>query len=373
MSDAQPDNPQPSDDSRASSRASDLAIDLSHVAKTYKGKVRALRGISMRVRRGEVYGLLGPNGAGKSTLVKILMTVISPSQCEGTMLGQRVGHKPTLARVGYLPEHHKFPSYLTGNQVIDFYGSLGGVAKADRRTRSAELLDLVGMSDWGHKKVGGYSKGMRQRLGIAQALIADPDVVFLDEPTDGVDPVGRKDIRDVLATIRDRGKTVFLNSHLLSELEMICDRVGIMVKGEIRQEGTIDELTVDQHRYQVKVPPEHGAVLAEVTTAISHPPASDPVGEWSGSRELSNGSYIRAHADLGRAEINSADPALIQPLIDALRAKAVPILDVRGTRPSLEDLFMQAVTDPDTGRAMSVGAIANTKRSGSKASGGTSA
>ena len=363
----------PQDTTPTPRESADFAIDLSHVAKTYKGKVRALRGISMRVRRGEVYGLLGPNGAGKSTLVKILMTVISPSQCEGTMLGQRVGHKPTLARVGYLPEHHKFPAYLTGNQVIDFYGSLGGVSRNERRTRSAELLELVGMSDWGGRKVGGYSKGMRQRLGIAQALIADPDVVFLDEPTDGVDPVGRKDIRDVLATIRDRGKTVFLNSHLLSELEMICDRVGIMVKGEIRQEGTIDELTVDQHRYRVRVPREHGPALAEVVASISHPATTDPTGEWSGSRELPGGAFIRAHPDEARAEINSADPALIQPLIDALRARAVPILDVRGTRPSLEDLFMQAVTDPDTGRALSVGAAANRKKTAAKADGGSAA
>src|SRR5689334_8876662 len=129
-----------------------LALDLTNVAKTYRGRVRALQGISMQVHRGEVFGLLGPNGAGKSTLVKILMTVIKPSRAQGTMLGNPVGHKPTLARVGYLPEHHRFPEYLTGGQVLDFYGALAKVPRRDRRARSARLLELVGMTDWANKR-----------------------------------------------------------------------------------------------------------------------------------------------------------------------------------------------------------------------------
>src|SRR4051794_12746093 len=142
-----------------STEHSALAIDLAHVAKTYKGKVRALRGITMQVHRGEVFGLLGPNGAGKSTLVKILMTVIRPSRCEGSMLGRAVGHKETLGRVGYLPEHHRFPDYLTGAQVLDFYAAMAKVARPARRRRCAELLELVGMSDWAKKTVKSYSKG----------------------------------------------------------------------------------------------------------------------------------------------------------------------------------------------------------------------
>src|SRR3954464_5369983 len=155
--------------------ASNLALDLSSVTKTYKGRIRALQGIDMRVHRGEVFGLLGPNGAGKSTLVKILMTVIRPTQARGTMLGAPVGHKGTLARVGYLPEHHRFPDYLTGAQVLDFYAAMAKVPRAERRRRAGELLELVGMSDWGAKKVRSYSKGMRQRIGIAQALMNEPD------------------------------------------------------------------------------------------------------------------------------------------------------------------------------------------------------
>ncbi|MCK6476890.1 MAG: ABC transporter ATP-binding protein [Phycisphaerales bacterium] len=214
------------------------AIDLSHVSKTYGRKVRALRDIAMHVARGEIFGLLGPNGAGKSTLVKILMTVIRPSRADGTMLGGRIGDKSVLRRVGYLPEHHRFPEYLTGRQVIEFYGAMAEVPRRERRRRSVELLELVGMKEWGDTKVKGYSKGMRQRVGIAQALVNDPELVVLDEPTDGVDPVGRRDIRAILSRLREQGRTVFLNSHLLSELEMVCDRVAILVhRGRGRRPG----------------------------------------------------------------------------------------------------------------------------------------
>src|SRR3954470_9858588 len=147
------------------------AIDLKDVAKVYKGKVHALQGIEMRVRRGEVFGLLGPNGAGKSTLVKIIMTVIRPTTAQGTVLGSAVGHKPTLARVGYLPENHRFPRYLTGRQTLDFFAALSKVPRKIRRRRVDELLEIVGMKDWANRKVSVYSKGMMQRIGLAQALI----------------------------------------------------------------------------------------------------------------------------------------------------------------------------------------------------------
>src|SRR3954468_20784505 len=195
--------------------STDLAIDLRHVAKVYRGRVHALQGIEMRVRRGEVFGLLGPNGAGKSTLVKIIMTVIRPTPADGTLLGPPVGHKPTLARVGYLPENHRFPKYLTGRQTLEFFGGLSNVDRRTARRRADELLSTVGMTDWAKKKVSTYSKGMMQRIGLAQTMMADPDLIVLDEPTDGVDPVGRRDIRDVLLRLREQGKTVFLNSYLL--------------------------------------------------------------------------------------------------------------------------------------------------------------
>src|SRR3954449_6525419 len=151
-----------------------FAIDLTNVEKIYRGKVHALRGIEMRVGRGEIFGLLGPNGAGKSTLVKIMMTVVRPTSAQGNILGNPIGHKPTLARVGYLPENHRFPRYLTGRQTLEFFGALGKVDRPTRKRRAGELLDVVGMSDWAARKVSTYSKGMLQRIGLAQALMTDP-------------------------------------------------------------------------------------------------------------------------------------------------------------------------------------------------------
>ncbi|MBL8746269.1 MAG: ABC transporter ATP-binding protein [Phycisphaerae bacterium] len=314
---------------------SDLALDLRGVSKTYRGRVHALRGIDMHVGKGEIFGLLGPNGAGKSTLVKILMTVISPTACSGHMLGAPVGHKPTLGRVGYLPEHHRFPEYLSGGQVLDFFASMARVPRADRRRRAPELLELVGMSAWAKKKVKGYSKGMRQRIGIAQTLMNDPELVLLDEPTDGVDPVGRRDIRNILLELKRRGKTVFINSHLLSELEMVCDRVAILVQGVVASQGTIESLTRGQERYEVELADE------------SPVPAALPAALPSGEKIVLTGRVL---------SVSTADAVRVQPLLDALRGQGAVIRSVRPTRPSLEDLFMQAVTDPRTGETLKPGA-----------------
>ena len=291
------------------------AIDIQDVAKTYRGKVHALRGVSLEVMDGEIFGLLGPNGAGKSTLVKILMTVIHASRVSGKMLGHPIGHKKTLQGVGYLPEHHRFPDYLTGNQVLHFYGALAKVPRIARIARAQKLLDRLGLSGWGHKKVGTYSKGMLQRLGIAQALINDPKLLILDEPTDGVDPVGRREIRDLLDELRSEGRAIFLNSHLLSELEMVCDRVGIMVKGKVTMQGTIESLTADSKRIEICV--------------RGTPPM------WV--KELCNEVKENTIIVLGE------DPDTVQPLIDRLRKEGVTICSIRPVRETLEDLFMRAV------------------------------
>jgi len=356
----------------------EFAIDLAHVAKTYRGRrggVKALRGIEMRVHRGEVFGLLGPNGAGKSTLIKILMTVIRPTACRGTLLGGRVGDKSTLARVGYLPEHHRFPEYLTGAQTLDYFGGLSGVPRAERRRRTAHLLELVGLSggkNWGRMRVRQYSKGMRQRLGIAQALINDPELVLLDEPTDGVDPAGRRDIRNIVAHLKDEGRTVFLNSHLLSELEMVCDRVAILVKGVVHQQGTLDELTAEQKRYEIELadPLTPAPLLREVLPGslreepqmlpggdrrIGDAPPALPLAQRIGlAGELPTGERFEVHR--GTIRVATTDPVRVNPLIDALRARGVLIAAVRPFRPSLEDLFMRAVTDPETGETLRPGA-----------------
>jgi ABC-2 type transport system ATP-binding protein len=340
----------------------DLALDLSHVEKVYKGKVRALQGIEMRVQRGEIFGLLGPNGAGKSTLVKILMTVVRPTRCRGTMLGRPVGHKPTLARVGYLPEHHRFADHLTGGQVIDFYGAMAGVWRRERKRRAGELLDLVGMTPWAGKRIRGYSKGMRQRIGIAQALINDPELVVLDEPTDGVDPVGRRDIRNILTGLRQRGKTIFLNSHLLSELEMVCDRVAILVQGLVAEQGTIDQLTLGQQRYEIEIalPPDQASTrVRQCLEQLLTPPAL-PGAEHLGT--LRDGTAVRVEGTTLRLETSEAAP--VQPVLDALRSQGLTIVSVRPYRPSLEDLFMRAVTNPATGEALPPGAARGRGRRG---------
>ncbi len=227
------------------------AVDLIDVHKTYGRGIHALRGVNVQVGKGEIFGLLGPNGAGKSTLVKIMMTVVRPSRALGTLLGRPIGHRGKLAAMGYLPEDHRFPGYLNGAQVLDHFAALAKVPRQRRRDNAARLLDAVGLTSWARTRVDKYSKGMLQRLGIAQALMNDPEMVVLDEPTDGLDPVGRRDVRALLQELKDGGTTVFLNSHLLSELEMVCDRVSILVDGLVARQGTLAELTEQTIEYRI--------------------------------------------------------------------------------------------------------------------------
>lgn len=337
----------------------DAAIDVRGVQKTYKGRVHALRGVDLYVRRGEIFGLLGPNGAGKSTLVKILMTVIRASAVEGSFLGGPVGFKGTLARVGYLPEHHRFPDYLTGGQVLDFFGAMAGVGKRERAKRAGPLLELVGMSDWTRKKVKSYSKGMRQRIGIAQALMNDPDLVVLDEPTDGVDPVGRRDIRNVLQELKAQGKTVFLNSHLLSELEMVCDRVAIMVQGKVASQGTIEELTREGRRYEIELAYEASVASGHLAGLLAGGASSGGEGQIV---RIGAAPELEGSVERGMLTLRTTDPERVQPVLDEIRRRGLTIRSVRQVKPSLEDLFMRAVTDPETGEALVPGAAKKSRR-----------
>ena len=314
---------------------SEAVVSVKALEKTYGGfgkKVHALRGVSMDVPKGSIFGLLGPNGAGKSTLVKILITAVKRTGGTGTVLGQPIGRKDALARVGYLPEHHNLPKHLTGRQVIEFFGAMSKMPRQQRRKRADELLDLVHMRDWHNKKVGGYSKGMRQRIGIAQALVSNPDLVILDEPTDGVDPAGRRDIRLMLQHMRDEGRTVFINSHLLGELELVCDAVAIMHKGQVVSMGSIDQLTDGMLRYEIAI--DRPDPLSLVRGIVAEP------------GKLRSGETIEANAN--RLIVGTTEPAAIQPVLDAIRASGAMITEVRTHRPSLEDLFMQAVEDDDS-------------------------
>ncbi len=291
------------------------AIEIQDVEKSFRRGVKALRGVSMHVDRGQVFCLLGPNGAGKSTLVKILMTVIHATKISGTMLGKPIGHTATLRHVGYLPEHHRFPKYMTAEQALHFYGGLTGMRRRSRVTRIHEMLELVGMSAWRTHKVGTFSKGMQQRVGLAQALLHDPELLLLDEPTDGVDPVGRREIRDLILHLRSEGRTILINSHILAELESICDQLAVVVKGRVALEGTIEELTRDRQRWIV------GYTGAEL--------------DWDVPAEHESGGV--------RITLPGGDAASAQPVIDRVRSAGGTITEVTEVRESLEDLFMRAL------------------------------
>jgi ABC-2 type transport system ATP-binding protein len=336
-----------------------LAVDLHNVAKTYKRKVHALRGIEMQVHPGEIFGLLGPNGAGKSTLVKVMMTVVRPTHAGGTILGKPIGHKPTLSEIGYLPENHRFPPYLTGRQALEYYAALSGVRRQARKARAREMLAMVDLSDWANAKVRTYSKGMQQRLGLAQAFMNDPTLVVLDEPTDGLDPVGRRKILEVLMTFRDSGKTIFLNSHLLGEVERVCDRLAILVQGEVVRQGTVDDLTSKGQRYEIRVHDEgrtdltqaiRAAVRCELNQTPPEPGGGGPPPLPVQTGALPTGHRVELEGNLLR--IATDDAVDVQPVIDALRGQKLVIHSVNPVRKSLEDFFIETVSDSTPGAAL---------------------
>ncbi len=202
----------------------------------------ALQDLNLEVEQGEIFGLLGPNGAGKTTTIKILMGIHFASGGTARIMGRPLGDKHVKSRIGFLPENPYFYDYLKGWEFLDFYGQLYGIPKAKRRAKVEELLAQVGLSHAANIPLRGYSKGMNQRIGLAQALMNDPEVVFLDEPQSGLDPLGRKEVRDLILGLRDQGKTVFFSSHILSDAEMICDRVAILFQGRLRAVGRLGEL-----------------------------------------------------------------------------------------------------------------------------------
>jgi ABC-2 type transport system ATP-binding protein len=235
------------------------AIVANNLSMTYRTgfwlnqKVSSLQDLSLTIPKGETFGVLGPNGAGKTTLLKILLGIVQPTSGKGEILGYPLGDRIAKQSIGYLPENAYYYDYLTGWELLDFIGSLFGVESSLRRQRIADLLDLVGLSQSvaRKKQLRQYSKGMVQRIGVAQALINDPEIVFLDEPMSGLDPVGRYQVREIILMLKNQGKTVFFNSHILSDVELICDRIGILNKGELIAMGTLNELLGTEQSYQV--------------------------------------------------------------------------------------------------------------------------
>ena len=301
------------------------AVDLIDVRKTYGKTIDALRGVNIQVRRGEIFGLLGPNGAGKTTLVKIMMTVVRPTHALGTILGRPIGHRGKLARIGYLPEHHQFPPYLTGAQLLDYYAALAKVPRAVRRKNAERLLDRVWLTQWRDTRIDKYSKGMLQRLGIAQALTNDPELLVLDEPTDGLDPVGRRDVRELLLELRSAGTTIFLNSHLLSELEMICDRVAILVDGHVARQGTLTELTEHTVEYRIRFQGDLAPVQEKIET-------------------------LGAIIDGSLLSISGHDTEKINAIVDVLRGAGLLIEAIEPHRFSLEDILVEVMGDKRVAR-----------------------
>jgi ABC-2 type transport system ATP-binding protein len=220
-----------------------IDVENGRLRFNFMRKTTALADLDLQVRDGEIYGLLGPNGAGKSTTIKILMGILFPSSGRARILGKDLGNKAVKAQIGFLPENPYFYDYLKGAEFLDYYGQLYGMSRSARRKRIGELFDLVGLpSHAPNLPLKGYSKGMLQRIGVAQSLLNDPKVVVLDEPQSGLDPMGRKEIRDLILSLRDQGRTVFFSSHILSDAELICDRVAILNRGRLVAEGDMAKL-----------------------------------------------------------------------------------------------------------------------------------
>ena len=308
----------------------DYAIETDGLDKVYRARfsgreVRAVRNLSLRVPAGAKFGLLGPNGAGKTTFVKMLLSAVHPSAGSARLYGKDARLPQSRRPVGYLPENHRFPTYLTGNGMLDFYGALSGLSSRERRRRIPSLLELVGLSTWGAVRIKKYSKGMLQRLGLAQALIHHPKLLILDEPTDGVDPAGRLEIRDILNRLTGKGVTVFINSHLLSEVESFCDYIAIMRKGELALEGKISNLLAVSG-YTINASSVGDAALSDIRgMGAAIQPMPQGVSVHSPSRD---------HANL---------------VIDKIRAAGGLIDGLKPSGSSLEELFLTATASDDTG------------------------
>lgn len=301
------------------SPASDLAIRTRGLRKTFGGKV-AVRRLTLEVARGEVFGFLGPNGAGKSTSVKMLLGLVSPTSGEAEILGQPVGDVKTRSRVGFLPEHFRFYDWLTGEELLKLHGRLYGMSHAALRERVPVLLDLVGLTPHRNKRLRDFSKGMLQRIGLAQALINDPDLIFLDEPTSGLDPIGRRLVRDIIKAQRDRGATVLLNSHLLGEVEITCDRVAFIKDGEVVESRELHGESEEQTTVSIRAV----NVTVEVLNGLS---------QWSSS----------ARTEGDRLTLTLSSNTLLPEIVRYLVAKGVDVYEVAPQRLSLEERFLEIV------------------------------
>ncbi|HYI15750.1 MAG TPA: ABC transporter ATP-binding protein [Thermomicrobiales bacterium] len=309
-----------------------LAVETRSLRKAYRRTI-AVADLSLSVRQGEIFGFLGPNGAGKTTSVKMLMGLIRPTSGTARLLGRPLGDREAKRKIGFLPELFRFHDWLSGEELLDFHGKLYGMSERERQRRIPEVLELVGLADRRKDLVRSYSKGMQQRAGLAQALLNDPSVVFLDEPTSALDPMGRLEVRNIIRGLRDAGKTVFLNSHLLSEVEMVCDRVAIIHRGQVAATGPVHDLV----RHDLTVELVIGASGTGVESIL------EPHGVV---REIEAAAAGRTMA---RLAVND-DDAIAHAVDDLVRA-GIPVYAVTPHGRSLEELFFEVVSASEQERA----------------------
>ncbi len=301
------------------SRSSDLAIRTRALRKAFGGKV-AVQNLTLDVRRGEVFGFLGPNGAGKSTSVKMLLGLVFPTSGQAEVLGRAVGNVSTRRRVGFLPEHFRFYDWLTAAELLRLHGRLYGISNAALRKRVPALLETVGLTPHRDKRLRDFSKGMLQRIGLAQALLNDPDLIFLDEPTSGLDPLGRRLVRDIIKAQRERGATVLLNSHLLGEVEITCDRVAFIKDGEVVESRELGQEREEQ-------------ITVVVRAQKLRPEVCDGLAQWTKS--------VRSEGE--RLILSLDSTAALPEIVRYLAEKGVDIFEVTPQRLSLEERFLQIV------------------------------
>jgi ABC-2 type transport system ATP-binding protein len=295
------------------------AIETHHLRKVFDRKV-AVEDLSLSVERGEVFGFLGPNGAGKTTSIKMLLGLIAPSGGQASLLGEPLGSVAARACIGFLPEHFRFHDWLSGAEFLALHADLYHIPRPAARQRVVELLDLVGLTPYAGKKLREYSKGMLQRIGLAQALLNQPELIFLDEPTSGLDPVGRRLVRDIIRDLRARGTTVFLNSHLLSEVEITCDRVAFIKHGQVIRTSLLKTLV-------------EGELSVEIRARNLSAKALAGLSAWGQNVRLDDDHLnltVQSEADL---------PAINRYLVE----QGAEVFALRPQHISLEDLFIQIV------------------------------
>lgn len=312
--------------------ASEVVIEINALTKDYevgflkKRKVRALDRLSLEVRRGEIFGFLGPNGAGKTTTLKLLMRLIYPTEGTARILGHAIDDVATRSRIGYLPENPYFYDYLSGRELLEYFGALFGLPADVASSRANELLRIVGLdSDRADRQLRKYSKGMLQRIGIAQALVNDPEIVFMDEPMSGLDPIGRREVRDLLLSLRGQGKTVFFSSHILTDVEALCDRAAILNRGTLVRFGTVQELTAIED-----------SALEVVAVGIE----SSQLGRFS---ELIS-SLQSATATPNGVHLVLRDETQVDTTMALIRECGGRLVSINRRRASLEDAFEEAKT-----------------------------